>query len=360
MRVFNFSAGPSTLPLSVLERAQGELLDYSGSGMSVMEMSHRTPMYEAIVEASESKMRRLLSVPSNYKVLFMQGGASAQFSAIPLNLSSEQGRAGYVNTGIWSSKAIQEAGKFIAEPIVVASTETYGFTRTPVASEWKPLGSLDYLHYTDNETIGGVEFHAIPDVGDVPLVCDMSSNILSRQVDIDRFGLIYAGAQKNMGPSGITVLIVRDDLLGRARRTTPSTMDYAAQAKHHSMLNTPPTYPWYLLDLVLDWLLEQGGVDSMALESQRKSQLLYSVLDASELFSNPVQPGSRSRMNIPFTIARPELESVFLGEARERSLLNLEGHRSVGGFRASLYNAMPYEGVEALVSFIKDFECRHG
>jgi phosphoserine aminotransferase len=265
-----------------------------------------------------------------------------------------------VNTGIWSTKAIQEAARFIAEPIVVASTESIGFSRTPDASEWKPTGAVDYLHYTDNETIGGVEFNGIPESGSAPLVCDMSSNILSRSIDIERFGLIYAGAQKNMGPSGITLVIVRDDLIGRASKMTPSVLDYGTQAKNHSMLNTPPTYPWYLLDLVLGWVEEQGGVAYMEGESRRKSDLLYNTIDASQLFSNPVSPSSRSRMNIPFTIARPELEAKFISEARTAGLVNLEGHRSVGGFRASLYNAMPYEGVKELVAFMSDFESRHG
>ncbi len=360
MRVFNFSAGPSTLPLAVLERARDELLDYAGTGMSVMEMSHRTDAYEAIAEASEAKIRRLLSVPEHYQILFMQGGATAQFAAIPLNLSSAQGRAAYVNTGIWSTKAIQEAARFIAEPVIAASTESIGFARTPDASEWKPTGAVDYVHYTDNETIGGVEFNGIPETGSAPLVCDMSSNILSRQIEVERFGLIYAGAQKNMGPSGITLVIVRDDLIGRASKMTPSVLDYGIQAKNHSMLNTPPTYPWYLLDLVLGWVEEQGGVAYMEGESRRKSELLYKTIDASQLFSNPVSTSSRSRMNIPFTIARPDLEAKFISEARTAGLVNLEGHRSVGGFRASLYNAMPFEGVKELVAFMSDFESRHG
>lgn len=360
MRVHNFSAGPSALPLEVLERARNELIDFGGSGMSIMEMSHRSDLYVEVAEKAESHLRELLAVPKNYRVLFLQGGATAQFSAVPLNLSGPHQRAAYVNTGIWSTKAIAEAQRYLSEVVIAASTETVEFNRVPAAGEWIETGPVDYFHYTDNETIGGVEFPSIPDAGNVPLVCDMSSNILSRKLDVSRFGVIYAGAQKNMGPSGITVVIVRDDLLGHPRTATPSVMDYAIQAKNGSMLNTPPTYPWYLLGLVLEWLEAQGGVEAMESLSLKKSGLLYATLDQSALYSNPVAIGSRSRMNIPFTLARPELEALFLKESREAGLVNLEGHRSVGGFRASLYNAMPYEGVLALVSFMNDFEHRHG
>lgn len=360
MRVYNFSAGPSALPLEVLERARDELIDFAGSGMSIMEMSHRSEIYESVAQKAESLLRKLFAVPDNYRILFLQGGATAQFAAVPLNITGPHRRAAYVNTGIWSTKAIAEAGRYLDEVVIAASTESSGFQRVPEPGEWLETGPIDYLHYTDNETIGGVEFFSIPQSGEAPLICDMSSNILSREMDISRFGVIYAGAQKNMGPSGITVVIVREDLLGRSRSVTPSFMDYSIQAKNGSMLNTPPTYPWYLLGLVLEWLEGQGGVKAMEDLSQRKSDLLYSAIDHSGLFSNPIAVGSRSRMNIPFTLARPELESVFLQEAREGGLVNLEGHRSVGGFRASLYNAMPYEGVSALVSFMSDFECRHG
>ncbi|MEN9682170.1 MAG: hypothetical protein RLZZ627_2063 [Pseudomonadota bacterium] len=359
MRVYNFSAGPSALPLEVLERARNELTDFEGCGMSIMEMSHRSEAYEAVAHKSESLLRKLFAVPQNYRILFLQGGATAQFAAVPLNLSGPNRRAAFINTGIWSSKAIAEAERYLDDVVIAASTESTGFNRVPEAGEWLDTGPVDYLHYTDNETIGGVEFASIPASGDTPLVCDMSSNILSREMDISRFGLIYAGAQKNMGPSGITVVIVRDDLLGRARKETPSFMNYSIQSKNGSMLNTPPTYPWYLLGLVLEWLEGQGGVKAMEIQNERKSALLYSALDQSSLFYNPVVPGSRSRMNIPFILARPELEPLFLQHAREAGLVNLEGHRSVGGFRASLYNAMPYEGVSALVSFMSDFERRH-
>ena len=360
MRVFNFSAGPSALPLEVLERARDELIDFAGCGMSIMEMSHRSEIYESVAHQAERRFRTLFAVPSNYRVLFLQGGATAQFAAVPLNITGPNRRAAYVNTGIWSTKAILEAGRYLDEVVTVASTESSGFNRVPEPAEWLEMAPVDYLHYTDNETIGGVEFFSIPDAGETPLVCDMSSNILSREMDVSRFGVIYAGAQKNMGPSGITVVIVREDLLGHARPDTPSFMDYSIQAKNGSMLNTPPTYPWYLLGLVLEWLEAQGGVKAMELLSKRKSALLYDAIDRSALFTNPVAIGSRSRMNIPFTLARPELETLFLQEARASGLVNLEGHRSVGGFRASLYNAMPYEGVSALVSFMSDFERRHG
>lgn len=360
MRVYNFSAGPSALPLEVLERARDELVDFAGSGMSIMEMSHRSEIYESVANNAQALLRSLLAVPSNYQILFLQGGATAQFAAVPLNIAGAHRRAAYVNTGIWSSKAIAEAGRYLDEVVIAASTESSGFDRVPDPDEWLDTGPVDYLHYTDNETIGGVEFSSIPATGDAPLVCDMSSNILSRALDVSRFGVIYAGAQKNMGPSGITVVIVREDLLGHSRIETPSFMNYSVQAKNGSMLNTPPTYPWYLLGLVLEWLERQGGVKAMELASERKSALLYTAIDQSAIFSNPVAVGSRSRMNIPFTLTRTELEALFLQEAREAGLVNLEGHRSVGGFRASLYNAMPYQGVLALVSFMSDFERRHG
>lgn len=360
MRVYNFSAGPSALPLEVLERARNELIDFAGCGMSIMEMSHRSEIYEAVASKAESLLRKLFAVPQNYRILFLQGGATAQFAAVPLNITGPYRRAAYVNTGIWSTKAIAEAGRYLDEVVIAASSESSGFHRVPEPEEWLDVGPVDYLHYTDNETIGGVEFFSIPVSDQAPLICDMSSNILSREMDISRFGVIYAGAQKNMGPSGITVVIVREDLLGHSRIETPSFMDYSIQARNGSMLNTPPTYPWYLLGLVLEWLESQGGVKAMELSSERKSALLYAAIDQSALFANPVALGSRSRMNIPFTLSRPELEAAFLKEAREAGLVNLEGHRSVGGFRASLYNAMPYEGVSALVSFMRDFEGRHG
>lgn len=360
MRVYNFSAGPSALPLQVLERARDELVDFKTSGMSIMEMSHRSEIYEEVAHQAEKRLKALFAVPDNYRILFLQGGATAQFAGVPLNITGPHRRAAFVNTGIWSSKAIAEAGRYLNQVIVAASTESTGFNRVPEPGEWIDTGAVDYLHYTDNETIGGVEFSTIPECDDTPLVCDMSSNILSREVDVSRYGVIYAGAQKNMGPSGITVVIVREDLLGHARPETPSFMNYSIQAKHGSMLNTPPTYPWYLLGLVLQWLDEQGGVKAMESLNAKKSALFYEAVDRSGLYSNPVALGSRSRMNIPFTLVQPELESLFLHQAREAGLVNLEGHRSVGGFRASLYNAMPYEGVLALVSFMSDFERRHG
>ena len=359
MRVFNFSAGPSMLPAEVLIKAREEMIDFRGSGMSVMEISHRSDLYREVAESSELRLRRLLAIPYHYGVLFLQGGASAQFAAVPLNLVGASDRVAYVDTGIWSQKAIEEARRFVGEVVIAASSEGTGYSRLPAREGWSDIKGAAYLHYTANETIGGLEFHSIPEVGDLPLVCDMSSNILSRPMEVSRFGVIYAGAQKNIGPSGLTVVLVREDLLQKVASRAPRILDYAAQAKNGSMLNTPPTYPWYLLGLVLEWLEAQGGVAAMDRASHRKSERLYDILDRSSLFDNPIDPSSRSRMNVPFTLRQPALEPLFLKAARERGLVNLEGHRSVGGFRASLYNAMPYEGVEALVACLQDFEARH-
>mgnify|MGYP006275760615 CR=1 FL=1 len=348
------------LPLSVLEQAKAELTDFRGSGMSVMEISHRSDLYLEVAQCSELRLRKLLEIPDHYQILFLQGGATAQFAAVPLNLVEAQGRVAYVDTGIWSSKAIEEARRFTGEVIVAASSASTGYTRLPVEEEWKDFDGAGYLHYTSNETIGGLEFQSVPESAGIPLVCDMSSNLLSRPLDVSKFGLIYAGAQKNIGPSGITVVILREDLLKASASRAPRVLDYALQAQNGSMLNTPPTYPWYLLNLVLEWLEAQGGVHAMERENLRKSELLYRVIDQSSLFDNPMAQGSRSRMNIPFRIREASLTSMFLDEAREQGLVNLEGHRSVGGFRASLYNAMPFEGVELLASFLCDFDVRHG
>lgn len=358
-RIFNFSAGPSALPTEVLERARDELLEYGQTGMSVMEMSHRSKAYLAIAEAAESSIRELLAIPSTYKVLFLQGGASAQFSAIPMNLLRGKSKTSYVSTGIWSKKAISEAKKYAAVE-VVASSEADQFTHIPSASTWNVSKDSAYLHYTSNETIGGVEFYDIPDDFGLPLVADFSSNILSRPLEISRFGLIYAGAQKNMGPAGITVVIVREDLIGDALPTTPSVLDYRQQADNGSMLNTPPTYPWYLLGLVLEWLKAKGGLSAIAELNDRKAAKLYQAIDASDFYGNPVAHGARSRMNVPFTIRDAALEKQFLAEAKDRGLVNLEGHRSVGGFRASIYNAMPEAGVDALIEHMRVFEQVHG
>ena len=358
-RIYNFSAGPSMLPLAVLEQARDELCDWHGTGMSVMEMSHRSKDYVAIAERAEANLRELLAIPADYRVLFLQGGATGQFAAIPMNLLRGKTTTCYVNTGIWSKKAISE-GKRFSTVKVSASAEADNFTTIPDRNGWAIDADAAYLHYTTNETIGGVEFQEIPDDAGLPLVADMSSNILSRPVDVRRFGLIYAGAQKNMGPAGITVVIVRDDLIGEALPGTPSVFDYRQQAENGSMLNTPPTYPWYLLGLVLEWLKGQGGLQDMEAVNLRKSARLYQAIDDSPFYSNPVDVACRSRMNVPFRIDNTDLEKNFIAEAKAAGLVNLEGHRSVGGFRASIYNAMPESGVDALVGFMAEFERKYG
>jgi len=359
MRVYNFAAGPAMLPLPVLEQAREELCDWKGSGMSVMEVSHRSKAFVAVAAEAEANLRDLLAVPANYKVLFLQGGATLQFSAIPMNLAPEGARADYVHTGAWSKKALTEAGRYLAVN-VAADAKASGYFAVPPEAEWRRDPQASYLHYTPNETIGGVEFPFVPDTGGVPLVADMSSTILSRPIDVSRFALIYAGAQKNIGPSGLTVVIVREDLLGRARPGTPSVLDYQAQAAEGSMLNTPPTFGWYLAGLVFRWLKAEGGLAAMAARNRAKAQALYGYIDGSGFYSNPVPSACRSWMNVPFRLPRPELEPAFAAEAARAGLTNLEGHRSVGGMRASLYNAMPLAGVEALVEFMRGFAARHG
>jgi phosphoserine aminotransferase len=359
MRVYNFAAGPATLPLEVLEQARDELPDWRGSGMSVMEVSHRSKAFVAVAEQAEADLRELLDVPAGYKVLFLQGGATGQFSAVPLNLSAAGAVADYLNTGQWSQKAVAEARRYVSVNVVAdEKASNYSTVPAPAGLQFSPGAA--YVHYTPNETIGGVEFPYVPDCGAVPLVADMSSTILSRPLDVGRFGLIYAGAQKNIGPSGITVVIVRDDLLGHARDETPAVFDYRAMADAGSMLNTPPTFGWYVAGLVFQWLRRQGGLARMAERNRLKAERLYAAIDASAFFANPVDPACRSWMNVPFTISKPELDKTFVAEAARQGLANLEGHRSVGGMRASLYNAMPLEGVEALVSFMAEFERRYG
>jgi phosphoserine aminotransferase len=358
-RVFNFSAGPAAIPQEVLERAQNEMLDWRGSGMSVMEMSHRGREFVSIAEKAEQDLRELMEIPSGYKVLFLQGGASAQFAMIPMNLLAGKKSADYINTGAWSKKAIKEAGRF-CEVGIAASSETGGFARAPAQGELRLNPEAAYVHYTPNETIGGVEFPYVPDTGSVPLVADFSSTILSRPLDVSRFGLIYAGAQKNIGPAGIAVVIVREDLLGRAPEGTPAMFDYKTHADSGSMYNTPPTYPWYVAGLVFDWLKRNGGLSAMAEVNGRKAKKLYEAIDSSGFYSNPVELVSRSWMNVPFTLAKPELDAGFLREAAGEGLVTLKGHRSVGGMRASIYNAMPEEGVDALLAFMKEFERRNG
>lgn len=358
MRAYNFCAGPAALPTAVLERAQTELANWHGRGLSIMEMSHRSDDFVGVAEKAEADLRKLLDIPSNYKVLFLQGGASLQFSAIPLNLLGTGQTADYIDTGIWSQKAIEEARRF-GHVHVAASSKAGGYKHVPAQDEWQLTQGAAYLHYTPNETIGGLQYDFIPQV-DVPLVADYSSSILSEPLDVSKFGLIYAGAQKNIGPAGLTIVIVRDDLIGKAQRGIPALMDYAAQAKNGSMINTPPTFAWYLSGLVFEWLLEQGGVTAMQAVNQQKAELLYGYIDQSGFYANPIAKPNRSIMNVPFTLADSSLEKAFLAESEAAGLLNLAGHRSVGGMRASIYNAVPLEGVQALVNFMQDFAKRHG
>jgi phosphoserine aminotransferase len=359
VRVFNFAAGPAMLPLEVLEQASSELTDWHGSGMSVMEISHRSKAFIAVAEETEVLLRELLAVPANYRVLFLQGGATGQFSAIPMNLATPDSIVDYVNTGAWSKKAIGEAKRY-CKVNVAADEAASNYCTVPEARALTLSPNAAYLHYTPNETIGGVEFPYVPQTSGAPVIADMSSTILSRPVEVAKFGLMYAGAQKNMGPSGLCVVIVRDDLLGHARSGTPAVWDYQAMAKEGSMLNTPPTFGWYLIGLTLKWLKSIGGLPAMAERNRTKAETLYRAIDESGFYRNPVARNARSWMNVPFTLAKPELDARFLTEAHAAGLTNLEGHRSVGGMRASLYNAMPLEGVQALVTFMKEFQRRNG
>jgi len=358
-RVHNFSAGPAILPEEVLAQAAAEMLDWHGSGMSVMEMSHRGKHFIGIYEQAEADFRELMAVPSGYKVLFLQGGATLQFGMIPMNLLRGRKIAGYVNTGEWSQKAIKEAGRFCVAKIV-ATSGGKSFSYAPGQNEWNIPSDSAYVHYTSNETIGGVEFHWVPDAGDAPLVCDMSSHILSRPVDISKYGLIYAGAQKNIGPAGLTIVVVREDLLGSAMAGTPSMLDYKVHADAGSMSNTPPTYAIYVAGLVFQWIKRQGGVADMERRAIERSRLLYDYLDASGMYRSMVRKQDRSRMNIPFRLSDDALDADFLKGAQSRGLLELKGHRSVGGMRASMYNAMPLAGVRALIEYMKEFEAGRG
>ncbi len=359
MRAYNFCAGPAALPTAVLEKAQAELLDWHGKGLSIMEMSHRSKDYVAVAEKAEADLRKLMNIPENYKVLFLQGGASLQFSAIPLNLLGKNSKADYIHTGIWSEKATQEAQRYGDINIVEAATSINGKLAISEQSTWNLSDDAAYVHYAENETIGGIQFANIPET-DKPLVSDFSSSILSAPLDVSKFGLIYAGAQKNIGPAGLTLVIVRDDLLDQAKPEIPSLLKYGSQAKNDSMVNTPATYAWYLSGLVFEWLLEQGGVDAMYKTNLEKSNLLYGYIDSSDFYNNPIALPNRSIMNVPFTLADEALDKLFLKEAEENHLLNLAGHRSVGGMRASIYNAVPLEGVQALVNFMDDFAQRNG
>ncbi|HEX4051624.1 MAG TPA: 3-phosphoserine/phosphohydroxythreonine transaminase [Steroidobacteraceae bacterium] len=358
MRVFNFAAGPATLPLPVLEQAQAELTDWRGSGASVMEVSHRSKAFLAVAGEAEADLRELLAIPANYKVLFLQGGAAGQFAAIPMNLTGADSVVDYVNTGSWSKKALGEARRFCRVNVAADAAESR-YTTVPTQSQWQITSGAAYLHYTSNETIGGVEFPFIP-TSDVPLVSDMSSTILSRPLDVSRFGLIYAGAQKNVGPSGLVIVIVREDLLGRARPDTPLVWNYAGMAAEGSMSNTPPTFSWYVAGLVFKWLKREGGLAAMGERNRAKAQLLYRTIDESGFYRNPVDKPCRSWMNVPFILPNEQLDKVFLSESAAAGLANLAGHRSVGGMRASIYNAMPLAGVQALVDFMGDFARRHG
>ncbi|MBB5016896.1 phosphoserine aminotransferase [Chitinivorax tropicus] len=357
--VYNFSAGPAVLPKDVLLQTQQELLDWHGSGMSVMEMSHRGPEFTQIIQEAEADLRDLMAIPAHYKVLFLQGGATTQFSAIPLNLIGRTGKADYVNTGHWSKGAIAEARRY-GDIHVAASGEDRQFTYIPDLTRWQVRPDAAYLHYTPNETIGGVEFQSVPTVGDIPLVADMSSNILSRPVDVSRFGLIYAGAQKNIGPSGLVIVIVREDLLGHALPLTPKLMNYQLVADNDSMLNTPATFAVYVAGLIFKWLKAKGGVAAMEQINIAKADKIYAAIDGSQgFYRNPIDIACRSRMNIPFVLHDDALNAAFLKEAADHRLLQLKGHKSVGGMRASIYNAMPMDGVDALVSFMQDFAGRH-
>ncbi len=357
-RPYNFSPGPAALPEPVLRQAAEEMLDWNGSGMSVMEMSHRGKEFMSIQAEAEANLRELLAIPGNYKVLFLQGGAIGQNAIVPMNLLRGRTTADYVNTGEWSKRSMAEASHY-CRVHVAATSEAGGFASIPAQAEWHIDPESAYVHICSNETIGGLEFHWTPDTGDVPLVADMSSNILSRPIDVARYGLIYGGAQKNIGPAGLTFVIVRDDLLGGALPTTPQAFDYTVQAANNSMINTPPTYAIYIAGLVFRWLKAQGGLPAMEATNRAKATLLYDTIDASPFFVNRIAKGDRSIMNVAFHLSDPGLDGAFLDGAKAAGLLALKGHRIVGGMRASIYNAMPIEGVRALVAFMKDFAARH-
>jgi phosphoserine aminotransferase len=358
-RVYNFSAGPAALPETVLRQAADEMLDWHGSGMSVMEMSHRGKEFIAIHADAEARLRRLLDVPANYKVLFMQGGAIGENAIVPMNMLRGKAGADYIDTGEWSRKSIKEARKY-GRVNVAASAAAGGYTGIPPRESWALDPDAAYVHICANETIGGVEYHFTPHVGEVPLVADVSSNILSRPIEVSRYGLLYGGAQKNIGPAGLTIVIVREDLIGQALPITPSAFDYKQQADNDSMLNTPPTYAIYIAGLVFAWIEAQGGLQAMEAHNRRKAALLYDYLDGTGFYWSPVARDCRSLMNVPFKLKDESLDAAFLKGAEAAGMVQLKGHRSVGGMRASIYNAMPIAGVQALVAYMKDFEARHG
>ena len=358
-RVFNFSAGPAALPEPVLREAAEEMLDWHGSGMSVMEMSHRGKEFLGIHAEAQSLLRELLNVPANYRILFMQGGAIGENAIVPMNMLRGRKGADYVDTGEWSRKSIQEAAKYCAVN-VAASAKATGYTSIPPRDGWKLEPGAAYVHICANETIGGVEYHFTPEVGEVPLVADMSSNLMSRPISVAKYGLIYGGAQKNIGPAGLTIVIVRDDLLGAAHPLTPSAFNYKEQSDNDSMLNTPPTYAIYIAGLVFRWLKARGGLVAMEKHNRAKAALIYDYLETTDFYASPVAKDCRSLMNVPFKLRDASLDDAFLKGAQERGMVQLKGHRSVGGMRASIYNAMPVEGVQALVAYMKDFEASHG
>ena len=357
--VYNFSAGPAVLPKEVLAHAQNELLDYKGTGMSVMELSHRSAIFVDIIERAEASLRTLMSIPDNYKVLFLQGGATSQFSMVPMNLFRKSRKADFINSGSWSVKAITEAKKF-GTPNTVASSEDKNFTYYPETSSDMFSPDADYVHLTTNNTIFGTRITEIPDTGDIPIVADMSSNILSEPYNVEDFGLIYAGAQKNIGPAGATIVIIREDLVGHAAEDCPIMFDYQTHVKKNSAYNTPPTFAIYMAGLVFDWTIKQGGVAEMERKNKDKAGILYRLLDESDFYQAPVRAKDRSLMNVPFTTISKDLDAKFIAEAAEENLVTLKGHRSVGGMRASIYNPMPKEGVETLVTFMKEFEKKNG
>lgn len=360
-KVYNFSAGPGMLPEEVLTQVQAELLDWHGTGMSIMELGHRGPEFQQVAEQAEADLRELMQVPANYRVLFLAGGATAQFSMVPLNLFCEERRADYVDTGIWSKKAIEEAGRHGKVNIAASLQQDGSRIFIPPQSDWHLDKKADYLHYTPNETIGGIEFNWIPELGDVPLVADMSSMILSRPIDVNRYGVIYAGAQKNLGQAGITLVIVRDDLIKTPLPGTPVLYSYQVEAEHKSFYNTPPTFSWYITGLVLAWMKKKGGVPYFDALNQRKAQRLYDCIDSSGgFYLNTLDKACRSRMNVIFNLKTDELTTRFLAEATQQGLTNLRGHRLSGGIRASIYNAMPEAGVDALIDFMQDFLKRSG
>ncbi len=361
-RIFNFSAGPAVLPLDALQQARDEMLNWHSSGMSVMEMSHRGKEFTSIAEKVEADLRELVGIPMNYKVLFLSGGASSQFSMVPMNLLREKKSADYINTGMWSKKAIKEAQRY-CNVNIAASSENANFTYAPTQDQWKLDQNAAYVHYTPNETIGGVEFNWTPDLthleNNIPLVADMSSSILSRPLDITRYGLVYAGAQKNMGPAGLTIVIVREDLLGETIKNTPSMFNYKIHADNSSMYNTPPTYAMYITGLVFEWLIKMGGLVEIEKINLTKANLLYDLIDTTDFYHCPVTKSDRSRMNVPFTLKDEALDAEFLKQSHARGMLQLKGHRAVGGMRASIYNAMPIEGIVTLVEFMKEFANNH-